>query len=94
MFALKIWRHYLHGKKCYIYTDYKSLKYLLTHKELNLRQGRWIEFLKDYDCIIDYYPGKVNVVADTLSKKSLAASRAMNAHLTLALDGVVVAELQ
>ncbi|KAK9029043.1 hypothetical protein V6N11_026169 [Hibiscus sabdariffa] len=53
VFALKIWRHYLYGEKCYIYTDHKSLKYLLTQKELNLRQRRWLELLKDYDCQIE-----------------------------------------
>ena len=67
VFALKIWRHYLYGEKCRIYTDHKSLKYLLTWKELNLRQRRWLELLKDYDCIIDYHPGKANKVADALS---------------------------
>ena len=67
VFALKIWRHYLYGEKCRIYTDHKSLKYLLTQKELNLRQRRWLELFKDYDCIIDYHPGKANVVADALS---------------------------
>ena len=72
-FALKIWRHYLYGEKCRIYTDHKSLKYLLTQKELNLRQWRWLELFKDYDCIIDYYPGKANVVADALSRKAMAA---------------------
>ena len=56
MFALKIWRHYLYGEKCRIYTYHKSLKYLLTQKELNLRQGRWLELFKDYDYIIDYHP--------------------------------------
>ena len=58
VFALKIWRHYLYGEKCRIYTDHKSLKYLLTRKELNLRQRRWLELFKDYDCIIDYHPHK------------------------------------
>ena len=53
VFALKIWRHYLYGEKCQIYIDHKSLKYLLTQKELNLRQRRWLELFKDYDCIID-----------------------------------------
>ena len=86
VFALKIWRHYLYGEKCYIYTDHKSLKYLPTQKELNLRQRRWMELLKDYDCIIDYHPGKANVVADALSRKYLLALKAMNAHLTLARD--------
>ena len=56
VFALKIWRHYLYGEKCRIFTDHKSLKYLLTQKDLNLRQRRWLELLKDYDCIIDYHP--------------------------------------
>ena len=58
VFSLKIWRHYLYGEKCYVYTDHKSLKYLLSQKELNLRQRRWLELLKDYDLIIDYHPGK------------------------------------
>ena len=72
VFALKIWRHYLYGEKCEIYTDHKSLKYFFTQKELNMRQRRLLELVKDYDCIINYYPGKVNMVADTLSKKSIA----------------------
>ncbi|WMV55422.1 hypothetical protein MTR67_048807, partial [Solanum verrucosum] len=61
MFALNIWRHYLYGEKCHIFTDHKSLKYLGTQKELNLRQRRWLELIKDYDCTIDYHPGKANV---------------------------------
>ncbi|KAJ9177049.1 hypothetical protein P3X46_012303, partial [Hevea brasiliensis] len=94
IFALKIWRHYLYGEKCYIYTDHKSLKYLPTQKELNLRQRRWIEFLKDYDCVIDYHPGKANVVADALSKKSMTTLRLLNARLSLVRDGAILAELQ
>ena len=70
IFALKTWRHYLYGATCQIFTDHKGLKYLFTHKELNLRQRRWMELLKDYDCTIDYHPGKANVVADALSRKS------------------------
>ena len=73
VFALKIWRHYLYGEKCRIFTDHKSLKYLLTQKDLNLRQRRWLELLKEYDCIIDYHPGKANVVADALSRKMISA---------------------
>jgi hypothetical protein len=69
VFALKIWRHYLYGEKCEIYTDHKSLKYFFTQKELNMRQKRWLELIKDYDCEINYHPG--NVVADALSKKSM-----------------------
>ena len=73
VFSLKIWRHYLYGVKCRIYIDHKSLKYLLMQKELNLRQQRWLELFKDYDCIINYHPGKANVVADALSRKAMAA---------------------
>ena len=72
VFALKIWRHYLYGETCRIFTDHKSLKYLLTQKELNLRQRRWLELIKDYELIIEYHPGKANVVADALSRKSSA----------------------
>ncbi|WMV57733.1 hypothetical protein MTR67_051118, partial [Solanum verrucosum] len=68
VFALKIWRHYLYGEKCHIFTDHKSLKYLGTQKELNLRQRRWLELIKDYDCMIDYHPSKTNVVDDALSR--------------------------
>ncbi|XP_073024371.1 uncharacterized protein [Primulina eburnea] len=69
VFALKIWRHYLYGAKCEIFTDHQSLKYLFTQKELNMRQRRWIELLKDYDLTISYHPGKANRVADALSRK-------------------------
>jgi len=68
--ALKIWRHYLIGKKTEIYTDHKSLKYIFTQQDLNLRQHRWLELIKDYDLNINYHPGKANVVADALSRKS------------------------
>ncbi|XP_073031195.1 uncharacterized protein [Primulina eburnea] len=70
VFALKIWRHYLYGEKCEIFTDHKSLKYLFSQKELNMRQRRWLELVKDYDVMISYHPGKANVVADALSRKS------------------------
>jgi hypothetical protein len=70
VFALKIWRHYLYGKVCRIFTDHQSLKYLSTQKELNLRQRRWMELIKDYECTIDYRRGKANKVADALSRKS------------------------
>ena len=70
VFALKIWRHYLYGSRCEIFTDHKSLKYIFTQKELNLRQRRWLELLKDYDLTISYHPGKANVVADALSRKT------------------------
>ncbi|XP_035841368.1 uncharacterized protein LOC118488233, partial [Helianthus annuus] len=63
VFALKIWRHYLYGERCDIFTDHKSLKYIFTQKELNMRQRRWLELLKDYDANIQYHPGKANVAA-------------------------------
>jgi hypothetical protein len=69
VFTLKIWRHYLYGERYEIYTDHKRLKYLFTQKELNMRQ-RWLELIKDYDCEINYHPGKANVVADALRRKS------------------------
>ncbi|KAL0546152.1 hypothetical protein IC582_016058 [Cucumis melo] len=69
VFALKIWRHYLYGEKIQTFTDHKSLKYFFTQKELNMRQRRWLELVKDYDCEILYHPGKANVVADALSRK-------------------------
>nr|GFA18071.1 putative reverse transcriptase domain-containing protein [Tanacetum cinerariifolium] len=69
VFALKIWRHYLYGTKCTVFTNHKSLQQILIQKELNMGQRRWLELLSDYDCEIRYYPGKANVVADTLSRK-------------------------
>ncbi|KAL2252726.1 UNVERIFIED_CONTAM: Transposon Tf2-11 polyprotein [Sesamum indicum] len=78
--ALMIWRHYLYGEKFQILTDHKSLKYILTQKELNLRQRRWIELLKDYDCTIDFHPGKANVVADALSRKSSSTLANLGSH--------------
>jgi hypothetical protein len=67
--ALKIWRHYLIGHRCEIYSDHKSLKYIFTQNDLNLRQRRWLELIKDYDLGINYHPGKANVVVDALSRK-------------------------
>ena len=84
IFALKIWRHFLFGETCEIFTDHKSLKYLFSQNELNMRQRRWIELLKDYDCIIQYHPGKANVVVDALSRKyvgSLVAIRGCQRQL-------------
>jgi ribonuclease HI len=76
--ALKIWRHYLIGNRCEIYTDHKSLKYIFTQPDLNLRQRRWLELVKDYNVVIHYHPGKANVVADALSRKSYGPK---DAHL-------------
>jgi hypothetical protein len=70
--ALKIWRHYIMGTKCQIYTDHKSLKYIFTQKDLNLRQRRWLELIKDYDPDIQYHAGKANLVAGALSQKGQA----------------------
>ncbi|GKD81734.1 putative reverse transcriptase domain-containing protein [Tanacetum coccineum] len=69
VFTLKIWRHYLYGTKCTVFTDHKSLQHILDQKELNMRQRRWLELLSDYDCEICYHPRKANVVADALSRK-------------------------
>jgi len=74
IFALKLWRHYLYGVHVDIFTDHKSLQYVLTQKELNLRQRRWLELLKDYDLSILYHPGKANVVADSLSRLSMGST--------------------
>ena len=68
--ALKIWRHYLLGNKVHIFTDHKGLKYIFTQSELNMRQRRWLELIKDYNLEVHYHPGKANVVADALSRKS------------------------
>ena len=94
MFALKIWLHYLYREKCRIYTDHKSLKYLLTRKELNLRQRRWLELFKDYDCIIDYHLEKANVVADALSRKTVVAMSLQYSDWRLADDGALLAQLE
>jgi hypothetical protein len=68
--ALKIWRHYIIGKRCEVYLGHKSLKYIFTQPDLNLRQRRWLELIKDYDLGINYHPGKANVVAGALSRRS------------------------
>ncbi|GJW79464.1 putative reverse transcriptase domain-containing protein [Tanacetum coccineum] len=68
VFSLKLWRPYLYGTKCMVFTDHKSLQHILNQKELNMRQCRWLELLSDYDCQICYHPGKANVVVDALSR--------------------------
>ena len=70
VFALKIWRHYLYGEQFEVFLDHKSLKYIFIQRDLNIRQHRWMEYLEDYDFILHYHPGKANVVADALSRKS------------------------
>ncbi|GKA14542.1 putative reverse transcriptase domain-containing protein [Tanacetum coccineum] len=69
VFTLKMWRHYLYGTRCTVFTDHKSLQHIVDQKEVNMRQRRWLEMLSDYDCDIRYHPGKANVVADALSRK-------------------------
>ena len=93
VFALKIWTHYLFGEKCTIYTDHKSLEYLMNQNEMNLRQRRWLELIKDYDCVIDYHPSKANVVIDALSRKSsssVAHIRAIQTPLQNELRSLLV----
>ncbi|GAU46468.1 hypothetical protein TSUD_402350 [Trifolium subterraneum] len=101
IFALKIWRHHLYGVQFALYSDHKSLRYLFDQKELNMRQRRWMEYLKDFDFELNYHPGKANVVADALSRKALYSSeilmhqcglyekfRDMNLNVTYRKDGV------
>jgi hypothetical protein len=76
--TLKIWRHYLIGKRCELYTDHKSLKYIFTQSNLNLSQRRWLELIKDYDLRINYHPGKANVVTDVLSQRSHLSQLVVN----------------
>ena len=84
----------LYGEKCRIFTDHKSLKYLLTQKDLNLRQRRWLELFKDYDYIIDCHPGKENVVADALSRKIISSLTLKDYDWRLAPDGSLMAQLR
>ncbi|GKE65319.1 putative reverse transcriptase domain-containing protein, partial [Tanacetum coccineum] len=83
----KIWRHYLYGTKCTVFTDHKSLQHILDQKELNMRQRRWLELLSDYDCDIRYHPRKANVVADALSRKErIEPLRVRALVMTISLD--------
>ncbi|GJS13007.1 putative nucleotidyltransferase, ribonuclease H [Tanacetum coccineum] len=87
VFALKIWRNYLYGTKCTVFTDHKSLQYILDQKELNMRQRRWLELLSDYDCEIRYHPGKANFVIDALSRKErIKPLRVRALVMTIGLD--------
>jgi hypothetical protein len=78
--ALKVWRYYLLGNLVYIYTDHKSLKYLFTQPDLNMRQRRWLELIKDYELEVHYHPGKANVVADVLSRKHRCNHLTVQSH--------------
>ncbi|GJV91576.1 putative reverse transcriptase domain-containing protein [Tanacetum coccineum] len=87
VFALKIWRHYLYGTKCTVFTDHKSLQHILDQKELNMRQRRWLKLLSDYNCEIRYHLGKSNVVADALSRKErIKPLRVRALVMTIGLD--------
>ena len=70
VFPLKIWRHYLYGEQFEVFLDHKSLKYIFTQWDFNMRQRRWMEYLEDYDFTLHYNPSKANVVANTLNRKS------------------------
>ncbi|GJW03913.1 putative reverse transcriptase domain-containing protein [Tanacetum coccineum] len=94
VFAVKIWRHYLHGTKSAIYTDHKSLHHIFSQKELNMRQRRWIDLFSDYDCEICYHLGKANVVADALSRKEKVKPKrvkAMNMTLRSSIKDKILA---
>jgi hypothetical protein len=84
--ALKIWRHYLMGAHCNIYTDHKSPKYIFTQADLNMRQRRWLELIKDYDLEVHYHPGKANVVADALSRKAQCNCVTMDSKIATLCD--------
>lgn len=84
----------MYGERCVVYTDHKSLKYLLAKKVLNMRQRRWVELLKDYDCTIEYHLAKANVVADAFSHRAMTDLQAMFARLSLRNDNSLLAELQ
>ncbi|GJW46194.1 putative reverse transcriptase domain-containing protein [Tanacetum coccineum] len=86
VFTLKMWRRYLYGTKCIVFTDHKSLQHILDQKELNMRQRRWLELLSDCDCEICYHPGKANVVADALSRKKEAQTEALKPENLTAED--------
>ena len=79
--------HYLFWEMCQVFTDHKSLKHLLTQRKVNLKQRRWLELIKDYDLVIDYHPGKANMIADALSRKSfITLAYIHTAYVQLLLD--------
>jgi hypothetical protein len=79
---MKVWRHYLLGNLLHIYTDHKSSKYLFTQPNLNMRQRRWLELIKDYALEVHYHSGKANVVADALSRKHRCNHLTVQSHST------------
>ena len=94
VFAFKIWRHYLYGESFDLFSDHKSLKYLFSHKELNMRQRKWMELLKDYDFSLQYHPGKANVVADALSRKPQTVIASLMVREWQALEAISEFDLQ
>ena len=94
VFALKIWHHYLYSEEFEVYSDHKILKYIFKQRDLNMRQRRWMEFLEDYDFTLHYHPGKANVVADALSRKSRGALASIDSREWRMLETVGHFELQ
>ena len=88
VFALNIWRHYLYGEQFEVHSDHKSLKYIFTQRDLNMRKCRWMKFLEDYDFTLHYHHGKANVVADALSRKSRGALTSIASWEWLMLETV------
>ena len=86
VFALKIWRHYLYGEKFEVFSDNKSLKYIFTQWDINMRQRRWMEYMEDYDFTLQYHPSKANVVADALSRKSWGVLASVDSREWLMLE--------
>jgi hypothetical protein len=84
--ALKMWRHYLMGTHRNIYTYHKSLRYIFTQADLNMRQRIWLELIKDYNLEVHYHPGKANVVVDALSQKSQCNCMVMDSRINTLCD--------
>jgi hypothetical protein len=93
--ALMIWRHYIIGKRCEVYSDHKSLKYIFTQPDFNLRQRKSLELIKDYDLGINYHPGKANIVADALSRRFHLNMLATNTDvITMELDSTLEQDIR
>ena len=94
VFVLKIWCHYLYGEQFEVFSDHKSLKYIFTQRDLNMRQRRWMEYMEDYEFTLQYHPGKANVVADALSRKSRGVLASVASREWLILKTVGQLDLQ
>ena len=88
VFALKIWRHYLYGEQFEVFSDHKSLKYIFTQRDLNMRQRRWMEYMEDSNFTLQYHLGKANVVADAFSRKSRGVLASVASREWLMLETV------